>query len=171
MDFAILEDLKNYLNISDNDNDYLLQRLITSASQFISTYCQRDFELKQYTDRFNGNFSDYHVFSKYPVAEIISIVNNNGTITNNNYYIEDDFAINLEDTQFIGKCSIEYRAGFETIPDDIVQATIEIASYWFKKKDNIDLGSKNMSTQTVSYMVKELPDWIMIKLLRYKTKY
>lgn len=172
MDFIILEDLKIYLNIGADDttSDYLLTSLIAPAIKFVESYCQRSFVIREFTDRFTGTFCDFHVLNHYPANSILEISIDG--VKTNDYSLEDDI-VYLSEKDFCGKCIVKYEVGYtaDNIPADLKQACIELACFWYKKKDTLDLASKNLSQQTTTHINKDMPEFIKAKLINYEAKF
>ncbi|HCX20583.1 MAG TPA: hypothetical protein DHN29_01640, partial [Cytophagales bacterium] len=49
---------KDYLGVTNDSNDTLLERLIDAASSFIETYCDRTFKLTSYILQQEGSGTD-----------------------------------------------------------------------------------------------------------------
>lgn len=173
MSIILLEDVKSYLNINDTDtdSDIIINNLIPSAVKFIENYCQRNFVITETADRFDGTFCDYHVFHKYPVNKILSIdMNKENTL---NYILEEDI-VYLEDyNKFKGKCVIKYEVGYSDInmPEDLKLACVELVAFWYKKKDVVDVASKGLGNQNTTFINKDMPEFIKVKLLNYEAKF
>jgi len=167
MNYVDLEDVKDYLGVKHTEEDVLLTRLISSASNFIESYCNRKFNLEEFTDYFNGNNGSYHVCQQWPVISVSSISSENATI---NLKVIDGRSIYVKEIfpKGIMNCSMTYQAGYSILPEDLKQAIIELVSVAYKQKDNINLSSKNMGNETTSFIVKAMPDFVAIKLKQYR---
>lgn len=78
--------------------------------------------------------------------------------TINHYTMEDHGQIGLADSQYPSHVLIEYRAGYETIPDDITKAVIEMVKYSYQQiganphvtSESLGDYSYTISTESVS---------------------
>lgn len=150
-DLCDLQDVRTWLGIDDSntDEDSELSRLITSASlEFMNEIRRQDlFPAGDYTDRLCGN-GEHELFLKhYPINSIASVKLNgsaldesDGTITGWFFDTDNPFPEDRQKLIYIGGCwpcsyyrianlEITYNAGYSTVPEDIVQAVIELVAF------------------------------------------
>ena len=72
-DLTTLAKVKEYLQITDTDDDTFLTSLISNSSILIKSYCKRDFTSTSYTEYHNGNGTTELVLNNYPVISITSV--------------------------------------------------------------------------------------------------
>lgn len=69
-----LSQVKDYLDITDENSDSVLTRLIVAASQFVITWIGRDsFGVRSYTQNFRGNGKTSAMLLNWPVRSISSV--------------------------------------------------------------------------------------------------
>ena len=69
-----LQQVKDYLDITDGNSDSFLNRLINSASQFVITWIGRDsFGVREYTQNFRGNGKSSVMLFNWPVKSVSSV--------------------------------------------------------------------------------------------------
>lgn len=68
-----LQQIKDYLKITDNTSDALLTSAIKQAGDFIESYTERKLEAIDYTLRIDGNGQDELVLPHYPVNSLTSL--------------------------------------------------------------------------------------------------
>lgn len=130
MALTTLEKVKAYLEIAADDTgrDEVLTRLITSAQATIENYCRRKFEAADYEENFDGPAR--RIFPKqYPVISVSSLV-----YGDNDTAIEDYKNRGTHIDLIYNYCDIDisYRAGYESVPDDLEQACIMLVDYYYK---------------------------------------
>jgi hypothetical protein len=64
--------------------------------------------------------------------------------------------------------TINYNAGYQTIPDDIQQAVIEMIELRFKRRGSADLVSKALAGETTAYSQADMPASAKAILTQYK---
>lgn len=75
-----LQQLKDYLKITDNTSDDLLSSAIDQASSFIVSYTGRNLEATDYTLRIDGNGQDELLLPTFPINSLTSLSYNSGTL-------------------------------------------------------------------------------------------
>lgn len=70
----------------------------------------------------------------------------------------------------IQNVNVQYHAGFQGVPPDIYQRTIQMVALNYKRKDWIDLKSRAMAqgAGTVTYMDWELPPEVLECMMQYR---
>lgn len=151
-----LEDLKEYLNITETDADTVLAKGIESAKSSICNFTNRGFEKTEYVEvveKMRDDILNIFFFVKnYPITELIKIEYLSGTD-----WVEytTDTAIDPEygnkvycDDLPSGKIKVTYTGGYDTIPAEIKECCIELAAeYYF----NSDLGSKRLGVKSKNW--------------------
>ena len=72
-DLTTLASAKSWLNIATSTDDALLNRLISSTSQFIQSWLNRTFAVATQTEIRNGTGTPMMVFGDYPVVGVASV--------------------------------------------------------------------------------------------------
>lgn len=167
MDYVSLEDLREYLGVTDNTQDNILNRLVLSAVEFCEHYCDRKFARADYTDIFSGNNLNYHMCKQWPVISVAS-ADCEGLSVAVKAVDGRKAYVNRVFNRGSMNCTMSYTAGYEVLPSDLQQAIIELASHYYKQKENINLASKNQGTETTTFIVKAVPDFIIAKLKPFR---
>lgn len=107
-DLTTLSDLKGYLMMtfgSTTVDDFVLQLLVTAASQFIVNRTRRDADLYSaaafVNERYDGNNQDYLIPYHYPVQSVQSLMINNSVVVQTPDYIQPGYAINQQKDRII----------------------------------------------------------------------
>lgn len=166
--YATLEEVKEYLNIKEANQDTLLTNLIARVSALFDSYLSRKLAVDSYTDVFSGNNRSYHMTKQYPVVEVVEAKSDGQklsvlAVVDNEVVVEGRFATGLLN------CSVQYVAGYEEIPYDIVQACIELVGVKYKNINNINIQSKSLGNgETITFTTKDIPSYIKVVLNQYK---
>ena len=131
--------VKEYIpEATDNDND-ILTKLITRASKFIKNHTNRELNETVFKEAIDGDNSCKLFLSEYPIISVENIkindaiVYENGTAKDgNNYYIYQDIGIIRRSIYWpkdFQNIEVNYTAGYETIPEDLEQAVIEMGAF------------------------------------------
>ena len=145
----------------------LIQRLITSSSSFIQTHLDRIFTIKTCSEARNGNGHSVMPFYDYPVVAMRSLVIDGKTISpyvqgsGTIGYLFDIKTLYLKNGHFpkgLQNIQFSYDAGYQNIPSEIEQVTIDLISLKYKQRERIGLLSVHMGTETTSYVKSDLTD-------------
>lgn len=130
-DLVSLAGAKAALNVTGSSEDAKIAAWIEQASAAISTYCGRVFAVETVRETIRHNIMTTSlVLARFPIVEVHSVVEGTTTLTDDDY--EVDAASGIVDRLF-GKrsacwspeaISIEYEAGFTSIPADLQRACI-----------------------------------------------
>ena len=178
-DLTTLADVKLWLNISTSTDDALLTRLITAASRFIETWSNRSFSgVASFTETRNGSGLYRLMLANYPVTAVASVTVNTVLIplasssVASGYFWDSVGNIYLSGylfTRALQNVSITYSAGFTSVPMEIAQACIDLVSIRYKERGRIGEASKSLGgNETVSFIVKDMPDNMKTILQNYK---
>lgn len=164
MALCTLAEVKEYNDITVTTNDTLLTNLISRVSTEIETYCDCTFSSASYTDYHDGNGDDKLYTDHYPIITGSGVEVWDDTewdwetadlIDSNDYMIVNDRGIFLKSSIFVDgvkNVKISYTAGYDTIPTDLTQFTIEEVIRRFKmRKHPGDISSKALPDGTVTY--------------------
>lgn len=180
MSLAPLADLKTYLGITVSTADAELQRMLDVASAMAERYTERSFAAGARTEKRSGEGSDFLLLKDSPVLTIttltidtVAVPASDGTTAG---YLFDDYSVFLRNYQngfTIGRrnITIVYTAGYATIPADVQQAVIEIASQAFREKEWVGFQSKSLAGETVSFLRNGFPDSAKTVLDSYRRNY
>jgi len=185
LDLTTLPNVKGWLNISNTNNDALLSRLISSASQFAESWCSRQFNVATYTENRNGLGGTVMMLLNQPITAVTSVTINgimippqppfSATFTSTGGvpggYVFDDKRIMLYGWSFcrgFQNVQIVYTAGFATAPYDLEQAVIDIVGEWFKYRDRIGKVSEGIEGQAIMFTQAQVPPRALAVLQTYR---
>lgn len=152
--------LKTYLGISGSGDDTLLGDIITRAQAMIDSYCRRTFEAAADTTRNFDPTTDVvnqTLWLDEDLCAITTVTNGDSTTIASSEYVTEPrnktpyhgLTIKASSTAYWtysttheNSISIEGKWAYSTsAPDDIVHATIRLAAYLYRQKDNVsDIG-------------------------------
>jgi len=169
MPLATLAQLKEALGETADTDDTRLTRILNAASGYCERYCRRTFASATYTNElYDGSGRDVLLLNHFPIITLTSVseygtaltVGVNPTDGADVFPDKPRGAIIRPDARFIA-CrmyyDVTYDAGYASVPDEVVQSCIDVASIMVREKDRIGLGSKSAGQQTTSY-IREIPE-------------
>lgn len=176
---------KAYAGISSTNQDSEIDSLIPKVSELVKSYCRRTFV--DYIDEakievFNGGFTEL-VLAESPVTQIISVSYSDDygqTYTKlakfTDWIVQGDTVIAIQPGGFKEKLAgykVSYFAGYETLPDDLKLATLDIVEYYLKNSAAVhstrQISSNTMQVEYVSG--SQFPAHIRRVLDMYKANY
>jgi len=182
-DLTTLTNLKQWLNVTNANDDTLLSRLITATSNYIQMWLNRTIPVASYSDYRDGSDGVTMVLKNYPIISVSSLTIDGNVIPPSvpsppgsldpPGFVFDQFSIMLVGgtyafTRGYQNIFIQYQAGYSVIPFEIEQACIELASMRYRERDRIGQVSKNIGGEIVSYSQKGLSDAIQSVLSDYQ---
>ncbi len=178
IELANVEQVKNYLGITNVSDDALLTRLTKAASGFIQTWLNRDLGQSTYTETRNGTGGDTMLFVNYPVTDVAAVTINGASIPPSpsamqRGFVHDDNALYLRNATFERgrlNVSLTYTAGYpeDEVPAELTQACIELVANRYREKDRIGLVSKGLAGETITFSMKDMPNDVRTVLQNYK---
>lgn len=175
-DLTTIGDVKAWLSINSSNDDELLTRLISAASQFIQAWLNRTLASQAYTETRNGLGMDRMAFANYPVTAVSSLTIDGREVSaasgpHGSGYLFDTTMLYLRGHRFwngVQNVAVTYTAGYAVIPPDIAQACIEMIAVRYKERTRIGEVSKAIGGETVSFTQKDMPDDVKTLLGNYK---
>lgn len=163
-----VQELKDYLVISNNDEDMIIQSIIDSETKRINEFCNTDFSFKRYEITFIGNGKPFVILSKR-ISNIIEITIDGQQVNLSDIYFNRLGITNIKGKPFNSGSIVKIKAdlGFEVIPNDIKQALIELVALRFKERDRVGQNTKNLGSEQLSFITTEMTDSIKNKLKNY----
>jgi hypothetical protein len=138
-DLTTLATVKTELNITSNDSNAAIEKMIAQQSAAAETYCKRVFAQETLVDHFRSPGPGALILSRWPVTAITAIV-------------EDDVALSAADFEFdvdtglvwrldgsyrqgwFAKAIVTFIAGYEQLPGDVERAVIlMVKQAWFAR--------------------------------------
>jgi hypothetical protein len=174
-DLTTLANAKQWLNVSTSTDDALLTRLVSSASDYIQAWLNRDLSEISYSSYLDGTGGIRMMFRNYPVTAITKVQVDNivilPSVGGTPGYVFTDTSLTLigyRFTQGYSNVFLQYTAGFPTVPREIEQACIELVSLRYRERDRIGLVSKGLAGETITYTQKEFTNAIEGTLQQYR---
>lgn len=148
-----LEDVKESLSIPSSVTTYdnLLKRKINQATRAIEAYCGRRFKETTYTGEvYNGTNIDQITLKQRPISAIT--LRGRDTVLNEADFTDVDSELYFVDTEAgilnltfsavgrWGAYTVDYTAGYSTIPEDLAEACVSLACFYFNNANGSDVG-------------------------------
>jgi len=183
-------DYKRYKGIRSEDNDPTISLLIAAVSDFVANYTGRNFLKYANTDKieyFNALANHYYMPEEFPLLSVSEVaVSTDGGVTfttlveNTDYFVDTDNDMIISNTGYpnfvyatnIGFHSgkITYRAGYNTIPNDLKIAVLDLVHYYIKEEytPSKSLQSANVQNAVVLIEGSKLPPHVRRVLDNYR---
>lgn len=178
MALATLAQLKEYLGVTETTDDALLSRLLDVCSASIEKWCSVRFKAADYTGAFDGNGRAAIFISQEPLISVSAVaiagvpVQASASITQAGFYVADR-ALRLRGGLVfpLGEKNVEaeFRAGYETIPADVVQACVKLAALRYKERDRLGTASRSIGGESMSVTNDDFPESVERVLNDYKS--
>lgn len=176
---------KNYLGITTNNKDTEIDLLIPKVSSLVKTYCRRTFVDHFYDPKveiFAGGTESF-ILTETPIIEIIDVSLSTdygqtySSLTKYTDWVEDDYYIrSLATTEFpyyLRGYRVEYQAGYESTPEDLKLAVMDLVEYYSKNNSAVHVNrdvTPNV-TQIQYIQTSQFPSHIKRVLDQYITDY
>jgi hypothetical protein len=196
-DLTDLATLKAELNLTNIDaaRDAVLNRYIAASSQQLETYCNRRFAAETIEDRFfpprDPPFriavggADPLQLSRWPIISIASVTENGKALAAGTDFLADSELGHLTRLDVISYPTkwdawpivAQYKAGFTTLPADLVDACIQLVKWrYFSRLRDPGVRSENVSgVYEAQYWLgtglggpDDLPAEVAAKVARYR---
>lgn len=190
MAIITLAELKTYLGITGTTEDSKLTTIVAATNTFVETYCNRAFEEAEYTEElYDGPGSSVLCLKNWPVSEVAEVivedteVEERTEIDGEGYYLDAEAGILHNNDLWNrgrGIITVTYTAGYETIPDDLKFAVLELASYFRNMSGKSGIRSESLGSYSYSLMNDlssmggelTIPSVVIKNILdRYKSSY
>lgn len=141
-----LAEYKAYAGITSTNQDAEINAIIPKASQLVKTICHRtfvDYVNDNKEEVFSGGWSKLFL-KEYPVLSIGSV---EASVDYGASYVElvefTDYVLDLEDgaitciyatefPKYVNGYKVTYTAGYETLPEDLKVAVLDLVTYYMK---------------------------------------
>ncbi|MGB8422185.1 head-tail connector protein [Paraburkholderia sp.] len=189
-DLTVLANAKQWLNVSTTNDDALLTRLVSAASQFVQTYLNRTIASAAYVENRTGSGSDTLALANYPCTAVSSLIIATVPVSPSPDglqagYVFDDRFIYLIGNAYAASAfpgtapnrfpkwppqgvQISYTAGFATTPLDIEQAVLELIALKYSDRQHMGQVSKSIQGEVVSFFMGDMPKGVQTILNNYK---
>ena len=176
-DLTTLANVKVWVNLIGGADDALLSRIITSVSNFIQSWLNRQLVSAPYTETYDGNGGQRLMLSNYPVTAVASVAIGNITVPaslspTQPGFTFDQYGIILRGgyvfASDMANVFVTYTGGYVTLPVEIEQAAIELVSLRYAERLRPGVTSRSLGGESVSYTDKGMTDSVSSLLLQYK---
>jgi hypothetical protein len=179
-DLCQLSDVKTALGITLTTDDALIQRFIDAASRLICDYVGTTFPTtpQSVTETRNGTGGTAFPLRSWPVLSIVSVTVDGEVISPAPDLISPGWlwdgrrVVYLRGYCFhrgIQNCAVSLTWGWTAIPEQATEAAVELAAWWYKRKDRPDEVSKILAQQNISYSQKPVPPTVQLMLDQLRT--
>lgn len=191
-----LANLKEYLNITGDGNDTLLENLVDRATELIENFTNRKLKARDYhydsdesaydSDNavMDGNDRDRMIMPQHPVNTVTTVRINTLSISVRSTVFDTGYVLDKKNgiiflagyiyTLGIKNIEFVYNAGYSTIPEDLEQACIEQAAWMWRQSTPggamLGVSAKTLADGSVSYATKDLLPQVRRVLERYKKR-
>lgn len=175
-DLTTVSSVKAWLNITAGADDALLSRMVSSASDFVQTWLNRNIVSQTYQDVFDGNGGNKYMTFAYPVNAVASVFVDGIAIPASSSPLTPGYVASKTRVSLIGyafsnglqNCVVNYTAGYASIPTEIEQSCIEIVGLRYRARSRIGVASKSANGESISFSQVDLTGAIQDVLLQYK---
>jgi uncharacterized phiE125 gp8 family phage protein len=132
-----LSDAKEYLRITDNNQDSLISSLILAVSGQIEGYCRRNLTERTYTDEeFDGTGGSRLLLGQYPVSQITSVKIDDVEVDPSEYKIRKGIGSLIRVKSIWPKgflnIKVSFQAGYSEVPADLNLACKHLVMFYYK---------------------------------------
>ena len=173
-----LENLKKYLNISQNDTskDDLFELLIESVTNAAEEYLGRYIVARQISQEpydCTNSKSKYLQLKQYPVTSVTTIIEDGETLDTATLKIDNSNGIIRRNIFWKGAVLVTYTAGLAadtaSVPKNIQLAIWQWISYLANTKESQGIDSETLGDYSVNYLEQnQIPDTVISLLEGYK---
>lgn len=176
-DLTTLANVKQWVNVTNSTDDSLLTRLITSVSNFMQSWLNRQLTSTAYADAYDGADTDTVMIPNYPVTAVASVVVDNIPIPASTDPTTPGWTFDQYSVRLIGgyrfsrgrsNVVINYTAGYSTMPVEIEQACIELVSLRYAERLRPGVTSRSIGGENISYSSAGISDSVSELLQQYK---
>lgn len=183
--FTTATAVKEYLRISHSNWDALITSLITRMSGFFESQINRTLDAADYTERYDGEEDNGGVLRlKHPPINSVTSLHDDinrafgaSTLIATADYVwyANEGVIRLDGAEFrVGLQNIQvvYNGGYDTIPDDVVQAVIELVAFKLIQSDTGGV-IKQRELADAKFVYRDgvaVPEDTMLTITKYQSK-
>lgn len=156
--------VKAYKSITGDEFDTLISALVLRASAAIKTYVSRQIESASVSEVRDGHGGVAMLLRESPVTAVSALRVDGQLIPQGGFGIAGwrlaNDSLVLEGYRFTrgdANVQIDYTAGYSTVPADIEQACIETVVLALERRNHIDVSSKSLAGETVSFITADIP--------------
>lgn len=170
--YATLADVKSWLRIdaANTSEDALLTRMVAFATAWIQTYLSREVLSSTHTETHDGVGGWRQCVRHLPVTAVASVTIDDGIVEPIRYRF-DEFGVAMKSSSFprgFGNVVVTYTGGYAVVPDDIVQCTIDIVAFNYRRRERIGHASKAMAGEVTAFITSDIPPECRQVLAQYR---
>jgi hypothetical protein len=163
-DLTTLAAVKAYGSIAGAELDAMLTALISRASAAVENFLQGSVLSASYTETRHGTGGQAMLLAEYPVTAASTVTVNGQPIPKATAFGQTGWWLSDRTILLVGysfargrnNVQVTYTAGYATTPPDIEQAVIETVMLALKRRDHIDISSKALAGETISFITADL---------------
>lgn len=158
MEYASIEEIKNALNLENNDNDELITRLVKAVSKIFDKYIWYNLGVRTYWQYLRNNTWENILFPSYSPIKWVNEIKDSSWDLKIKKIVDD--IIYLQEWVF-WDVFIEYEAGYEQSNEieDIKEMCIKTVTNLYNVYiQNWEIKSKSIDGISISYLEGKLKD-------------
>ena len=176
-DLTTIAAVKAYIGKTDMADDAVLQQLVTGYSQFVRSWCSRDFNVQSYDLWRSGRGNVIMITPQWPITAVSAVVVDGTSIPAQASwgafgYRFTDRSVVLDGgatfTMGASNVHISYSAGYTSIPADVAQAVNELVALRYRLRDKLEWSSKSLAGETVTLITRDMPASVATLLKQYQ---
>jgi len=164
MALTTLPAVKAYKGIGGSEMDATIIELIPRAEAAVLSYLQRVIEQSAVTELRDGSGGASMLLREWPVVSVSSVQVDGQAITQAAGWGQAGWELRermlvLNGYRFARgarNVQIVYTAGYSATPGDIAQAVIETVLLTLERRTHLDVSSKSLAGETISFITAEL---------------
>jgi len=166
-DYTNLAAVKAWLKVAGSDDDLVLSRLISAASDWIRAHLKREVLSTSYDESFDGLGALQLCLPQSPVTDVSAVWLNGVEHSSFKFDSFGPFLSGYRMPRGPGSVRVQYTAGYETLPADIEQCAIDLVAHNYRRRERIGQASKAMGGEVVSFTVSDVPPECKAALRHY----
>lgn len=144
---------KAYVGITSPNSDTVIDALIPKVSELVKNYCRRtfiDYVNDAKVETTSGGYGENLLLTEYPVISVTSVGWSEDYGQNYTDLVEfTDYVVEVEKGYIVAlsasgewdKClngyQVTYTAGYETLPEDLKLAVMDLVTYYIKNDASV----------------------------------
>jgi hypothetical protein len=175
-DLATLDQVKTFMGESGTAKDAVLSLLITGASSFIRGQVSRTLTAAAFDIRRSGRGTSAMQLPEYPILSVSLVeVDGRAIPAAPNWsapgYSFDEEQIVLRGyafTEGVSNVRVAFTAGYAEVPESISLACAELVTLKYKMRDKLDIASKSLANESISFNHRDMPSSVKTALQPFK---
>lgn len=176
-DFTTVAAVKSYIGKTDAGDDGVIGALITSYSQWVRSYTNRDFTVQSYDIWRSGRSGTTLYLPQWPVTAVALLEVDGRALAPAASFGDYGYRLTARSIELCGSARfcvgsnnihVQFTAGSATIPWDIVQAVNELVALRYALRgDKIGWTAKSLAGETTSLSQRDMPASVATLLKQY----